>query len=176
MDRRQMKTQRAILTAFRNLLSKKRYDRITVQEIIDEADVGRSTFYAHFETKELLLDALCSELFDHIFEKDPCPWAGRDSDIEGKLSHILWHIRDSNSGVSGILLSDSGDIFMTYFRAHLKNVFKDFSETLSTTVPRDFLLNHLVSAFAEAVRWWLREGMKTSPEEMAKYYLATVAR
>ena len=94
MDRRQLKTRKAIFQAFRSLLEKKRYDHITVQEIIDEADVGRSTFYAHFETKDLLLDAMCEELFYHMFEHDPCPWVGRDADLEGKLAHILWHIRD----------------------------------------------------------------------------------
>ena len=69
MDRRQQKTRKAIFRAFRTLLEKKRYDHITVQEIIDEADVGRSTFYAHFETKEMLLEAMCSEIFFHVFEQ-----------------------------------------------------------------------------------------------------------
>lgn len=171
MDRRQQKTRKAIFRAFRALLEKKRYDHITVQEIIDEADVGRSTFYAHFETKDLLLDAMCEELFYHIFEHDPCPWAGRDADLEGKLSHALWHIRDEKEDLSGILLSDSSELFMRYFKAHLRTMFESHIAFFKVDVPKDFLLNHLVGSFAETVQWWMKEGMKTSPEMTAKYFI-----
>ncbi len=173
MDRRQQKTRKAIFKAFKTLLEKKRYDHITVQDIIDEADVGRSTFYAHFETKDLLLDAMCSEIFDHVFENDPCPWAGKDYDLEGKLSHTLWHIRENKTDLTGILLSDSGELFMNYFKAHLRTVFEAslylFDEQQS--IPREFLLNHLSGSFAEAVKWWLGQGTKTSPEETAGYFM-----
>ncbi len=171
MDRRQQKTRKAIFRAFRALLEKKRYDHITVQEIIDEADVGRSTFYAHFETKDMLLDALCQDLFYHILESDPCPWAGKENDLEGELSHILWHIRDSKNNISDILLSDSGDLFMSYFREHLHTVFEQHIYTFHADVPKDFLLNHLSGSFAETVRWWLKEGLKTSPEVAARYFM-----
>lgn len=171
MDRRQLKTRKAIFRAFRALLERKRYDHITVQEIIDEADVGRSTFYAHFETKDLLLKAMCDDMFYHIFENDPCPWVGRDNEMEAKLSHTLWHIRDAKNDLTGILLSDSGELFMAYFKEHLRAMFEADLACFRAGVPRDFLLNYLTASFAEVVRWWLREGMKTSPEQTAGYFM-----
>lgn len=171
MDRRQLKTRKAIFKAFRGLLEKKRYDRITVQEIIDEADVGRSTFYSHFETKDLLLNAMCEDMFYHIFENDPCPYGDKDHDLEGKLCHTLWHIRENKTDLSGILLSDSGELFMQYFKEHLYTMFEQHIESFKTDVPKDFLLNHLVGSFAETVKWWLKEDMKTSPEMTAKYFI-----
>ena len=66
-DRRITKTRKAIYTAFLQLLNQEDYESITVQEIIDLADVGRSTFYSHYESKELLLDELCQYLFHHLF-------------------------------------------------------------------------------------------------------------
>ena len=70
MDRRQRKTREAIFKAFTELLSKKSFEKITVGEIIEAADVGRATFYSHFETKDYLLKEFCEELFCHIFDQE----------------------------------------------------------------------------------------------------------
>ena len=69
MDRRQQKTRTAIFQAFRKLLEIKRFDHITVQEIIEEANVGRSTFYALFPTMDELLKAMCTDLFCQVFSE-----------------------------------------------------------------------------------------------------------
>ncbi len=55
MDRRQRKSRERIFHAFIELLAKKHFNQITVGEIIERADVGRATFYAHFETKDFSL-------------------------------------------------------------------------------------------------------------------------
>ncbi len=55
-DRRIGKTRRALTEALTDLILETGYERLTIQEIIDRADISRSTFYAHFTDKDHLLD------------------------------------------------------------------------------------------------------------------------
>lgn len=170
MDRRQQKTRKAIFEAFQALLEKKRYDRITVQEIIDEANVGRSTFYAHFETKEALLDAFCGEVFFHLFGENACAFTGSEDTLEGKLTHILWHIRDSQNNLSAILRSDGREVFFAYFKEHLTTLFAtEWQE--ETDLPRDYRLRMPAAGFVETVVWWAEGKYRYEPEEVAGYFL-----
>ncbi|GMQ86026.1 MAG: TetR/AcrR family transcriptional regulator [Acidimicrobiia bacterium] len=54
-DRRVRRTKQRLQAALTSLIGEMSYDKITVQDLIDRADVGRSTFYAHYETKDDLL-------------------------------------------------------------------------------------------------------------------------
>ena len=54
-DRRSQRTQHSLHEALMSLMQEKRYDDITVQDIIDRANVGRSTFYANYQDKEDLM-------------------------------------------------------------------------------------------------------------------------
>jgi hypothetical protein len=54
-DRRTTRTKKQLSEALKELVLEKNYDEITIQEIIDRANVGRSTFYTHYESKEQLL-------------------------------------------------------------------------------------------------------------------------
>ena len=106
MDRRQKKTRAAIFNAFSGLLREKNYNKITVQEIINRADVGRTTFYAHFETKEDLLKELCEELFGHIIASaaDCTHTHGLYSDSsapESVFCHLLQHLEENDNNILG---------------------------------------------------------------------------
>jgi len=67
-DRRIQKTLQLLQNALAALISEKDYDAITIQEILDRANVGRSTFYAHFENKDQLLRSILT-LLNERFEE-----------------------------------------------------------------------------------------------------------
>lgn len=179
MDRRQKKSRKAILDAFTRLLSKKSYISITVQEIIEEADVGRTTFYAHFATKDQLLKALCEELFGHIMEntKDSINGKGLYSNAKAPTSascHLLHHIKEDGR-IIALLSHDSSEIFLRYFREALTDFIKtEFSDgkirRRNQNIPEDFLINHIAGSFVEMVLWWIRSKPEQSPEELDRYF------
>jgi AcrR family transcriptional regulator len=65
-DRRVRRTRRILIEALIQLILEKGYSRITVQDILDRADVGRSTFYSHFRDQEALLVACFDSLRDEL--------------------------------------------------------------------------------------------------------------
>ena len=113
IDRRISKTKKAIYQAFLHLLNQKDYEAITVQEIIDLADVGRSTFYSHYESKELLLDELCQKLFHHLFER------AEHLSPQDYLAHIFQHFKKNQDHVTSLLLSKN-DYFIRQLRKELE--------------------------------------------------------
>lgn len=179
MDRRQKKTRTAIFEAFTVLLSKKQYNKITIQDIIDEANVGRSTFYAHFETKEDLLKAFCEELFEHIVASamDHGSIHGRYSDDAAPQSmfcHILQHLERNDHNILNLFSCESSDIFLRYFKESLNElirvqVLRD-RDIRSRNLPEDFLVNHLSGSFVEMVQWWSKNGRKETPEQLDMYF------
>ena len=179
MDRRQQKTRDAIYRAFSKLLEKKRYNHITVQEIIDEANIGRSTFYAHFETKDELLRTMCTDIFHHVFtqelpeESDPSNASGSKS-LELKLGHILYHLNERRSDLTGILASESGELFLRYYREYLNDLFSRYIDKFRLDVPADYMLNHLVASFAETTKWWMTTDNSYSPENIALFYMKMI--
>lgn len=175
MDRRQRKTREAIFSAFSDLLQHRRYDSITVQDIIDRADVGRSTFYSHFETKDALLKAVCSEIFEHIFKGELCDYPGKTVSLEEKLAHILWHLKDHKKDIMGLLSCESAELFMSYIKDYLRELFSLHMSDFDKAVPQEFFLNHLVCSFCAVIKWCSSKKMDFSPEEVAEHFIILIS-
>lgn len=180
MDRRQQKSRDAIFQAFTSLLEQKHFNNITVQEIIDVANVGRTTFYAHFETKDILLKEMCTEIFNHIFSHElqsekTHNFSKVKQGLEEKLTHLLYHLKDNKGNILGLLTGDSSDLFYRYFKEVLEMVFANYPECLPKNLPEDFAMNHMLGSFVEAIKWWIKMGMKKSPEELIVYYLRAIS-
>lgn len=183
MDRRQKKTRKAIFGAFTDLLSRKNYNQISVQDIINAADVGRTTFYAHFETKDYLLKELCVELFRHIIDTawghphrhfEDC----RSDKNDSVFLHLLRHLQENDLNILGLLSSQNNEIFLSYFKSNLKELivsqYVDNGRLKNHKLPEDYLVNHISSSFVETVVWWISRKMKEPPEKITEYFLSTV--
>ena len=179
MDRRQRKTREAIFKAFIHLLSKKHFNEITVGDIIELADVGRATFYAHFETKDFLLKNLCEELFGHIFSKeDGQAYIFRCDEQDDVFLHLFRHIQKNDNNIAKLLSCQNNELFLGYFKNGVKTLIEsrlaDFANKKPAVVPEDFWVNHITATFIETLRWWLEEGMRSSPEKITEYFLLMV--
>ena len=183
MDRRQRKTREAIFGAFIELLSKKDFTQITVGEIIEQADVGRATFYAHFETKDFLLKELCEELFCHIFDAENNEQSGHKHIFacdapDSVFLHLFQHIEKNDNNILELLSSQNNELFLRYFRFNLQRLVISqlplFEARKNEKLPEDFWINHIASAFVETLRWWIDNGLKESPEMITEYFYLAV--
>lgn len=183
MDRRQKKTREAIFKAFTELLAQQNYNSISVQQIIEAANVGRTTFYAHFETKDYLLKDLCEELFGHIIDTamgyphgHNHKYCGLESD--SVFLHLIRHLQDNDRNILALLSSENNEIFIKYFKSNLKKLiitqYADKYLPVSASLPEDFLVNHISSSFVETVQWWLTRKMTETPEKITEYFLSVI--
>ena len=167
-DRRITKTRKAIYTAFLQLLNQKDYETITVQEIIDLADVGRSTFYSHYESKELLLDELCRYLFHHLFERE------ENITIEAYLAHIFSHFKKNQDHITSLLFSKN-DYFLRQLQKELEHhvypmVAKDLQVSYPN-IPTSYLKHFVITNFIETLTWWLKKGKYYKEDQVVSFYL-----
>lgn len=167
-DRRITKTRKAIYTAFLQLLNQEDYESITVQKIIDLADVGRSTFYSHYESKELLLDELCRYLFHHLFERE------KNISTEAYLSHIFSHFKKNQDHVTSLLFSKN-DYFLRQLQKELEHhVYPMVAEDLQVAypnIPASYLKHFVVTNFIETLTWWLKKGKSYKEDQVVRFYL-----
>lgn len=183
MDRRQKKTKDAIFKAFISLLSEKHFNQITVGEIIERADVGRATFYAHFETKDFLLKELLKELFEHIFESDSGSENAHNyifdcNAPDSVFLHLLKHLQNNDNNILELLSCPNNDLFLRYFKHNLKELVKRELSSLKITkpdiLPTDFWINHICATFVETIRWWIDNKMQESPDVICEYFLQVI--
>lgn len=179
-DSRQVrKTKAALYSALLELLREKRYAAITIQDIIDRADIGRTTFYAHFQAK----DDLLSECVEMIFESLNKPFGVTESSSSSSspipAAALLMHIEENKKVIKGIMLSEGGEIFLDRFKEYwgvqIDSYFdRVFGRSAKTAIPRDVVINHVSGSFIELVRLWLKDDCPYSPQEMEDYYCQLV--
>ncbi len=179
MDRRQQKTRDAIFRAFTEILSEKNIGKITVGEIIDRANVGRATFYAHFPTKDFLVKEICEELFCHIFDATDSQRIHHQHIFhcnapDSVFLHLLQHLKRNDHHILDLLTGRNNELFSGYFKRGLLELIESQLPLLrrqkAHELPDSYWVNHLANTFAETVRWWIKHDFDESPETIHRYF------
>ena len=175
-DRRVLRTQRVLREAFIALLRKKNYDDITVKDILTQADVGRSTFYAHCTGKEDLLRLglrnLQTELAQHIhsFERSS---SGDLTFSLPLLEHVASH-RDLYPALGRLRGQDIVQREMR--RLVFELVQRDLkSMALDASCPQDFLAYYITGAFMSVLFLQLEQHFAASPAQVDALFQRTVS-
>jgi AcrR family transcriptional regulator len=177
VDRRIQRTRKLLQDGLLELILEKGFDSVTVQDVIDRANVGRSTFYAHFQDKD---DLLLSG-FEHLlteFEKylmsdemmNGSPWGLTLSMFQhAQQQRQLYKALAGKQG-SHIALNRIQKYLYTYLHTHLD---VHLQQTLSKTkksMPPEILAHYLASSFISLLTWWLDNDSSYSAEQMNEYY------
>jgi AcrR family transcriptional regulator len=167
IDRRAQRTRRALHQALTALIQRKGYEAVTVQDIIDEADVGRSTFYAHYTGKEDLLrggfDALRTALSEARREA-----AARCEAGPLAFSRALFDHACGQKHIYRALVGGRGGVVATN---EIRRVLTELAqEELSATwrdgaVARELAVQFVVSTFLTVLSWLLARKAKAGPAE-----------
>ena len=166
-DRRVRRTKQRLNDALESLIVEKGYDKITVQDLIDRADVGRSTFYAHYETKDELLVSW-TQLADEI----ELPMAQEPTDAESIMPSLALfrHLAEYHHLYKAMIGSGGIDIVTEMVHSRLLRHAKSELERRldandQTTIPIEVRAGFLASSLLALLTWWLDNDMPLPARE-----------
>lgn len=171
-DRQIQRTQQFLLNALIELILEKGYEKITVQDIIDRANVGRTTFYSHFQDKEDLLLSGFEKLGD-VFENFRSESSPEKSVWDFSLA-LFRHAEEQRQAFKALFGKQAGTVMLSHFQqamiAYLKEGFQATFRKKKQPIPLDVFVQYLFSAFLGLLTWQLDNDSPYSAEQMNDFY------
>jgi AcrR family transcriptional regulator len=161
-DRRVRRTRELLRRALLSLIQERGYDRITIQDILERADVGRSTFYAHYRDKDDLLRAGFEDIRTALAAEQDAAEKGAASRAEflqpmlAVFRHVgahrhFWGALSRKGGadlVTRILRESVTDLA----REHLRSQFPDAT---TNQMQLEAAIQFVAGACMGLLLWWL---------------------
>lgn len=169
-DRRSQRTRNLLSEALVALILEKGYGSISVSDIIDRADVGRSTFYAHYRDKDDLLvgeldrvvDVLSQHIAHDVLEANSLfPSLG-----------LFRHVGEQHELYKALVWGKGADLLFKHEQKSLSEKIEQ-SLTMSSkefSVPTPILANYIAGSFLTLLKWWLDNKMIYAPEQMDEIF------
>ena len=171
-DRRTARTQRMLHDALIVLILRKGYDAVTVQDIIDEADIGRSTFYAHYTGKEDLLRSGFQALRSHLANMRRSMAAARRDGTKGEMLGfslaMFEHACEYKHVYRALLGGRGGAVASREIRRILTELVQEELSAVRRdgAMSRELTVEFVVGSFLTVLGWWLQQKVKPTPAQV----------
>ncbi len=179
-SRQRRRIEAAILKAFATLIQQQSYDDLTVNDIVDYADIGRTTFYRHFDNKAALLVRLHSARFAElgVVPHSRAGWLAAKpapalvNYLEEAQQDERTQILICRLGAKDALIQQLHDAALTtHFEQQLRRAFSPADLQL----PLPVLANATAGSASWLLRWWVESSTTDTPQQMAAYIQRTIS-
>lgn len=180
-DRRITRTRTALRRAFRELVKEKGYEAVTIEEITERANLGRTTFYLHYHDKEdLFLEDFEKKLFAQAEEVAPRPFLkwfakGEDNVVRGIFGLVL----ENQELFRSITQEQTSKIYNRFRDIHVRALSKVIQESPvvekraeKVNLSIDLILNYYAGALWSCILWWAERGFQPEADEMTDFFLS----
>ncbi|MCC6612494.1 MAG: TetR/AcrR family transcriptional regulator C-terminal domain-containing protein [Anaerolineae bacterium] len=176
-DRRSQRTRQLLGSALVELMLEQRFDTITVQDILERANVGRSTFYEHYTDKE---DLLMSEIF-RVLHALQAHSTTPEAEAEGLIPSLEFfrHIREQQRLLHTFLIGRGAEYLTHEMEAQLSklaehNLLALAGGQANAQMPIPLTARFVARTFLMLAQWWSEQDMRQTPEEMNALFLRLV--
>lgn len=185
LDRRVLRTKRSLRSALMSLILEKGFDSVTIEDITDRADLGRTTFYLHYHDKEeLLLECINEAIDDLIAQVSNIPlsaWQMPETDTSDEFSprtvilQLFQHASDHPRLYRIILRGEGTHGTQNRLREIIAEAVDNFLGTkveneetiMNPKVPLEVFSNYAAGSLLGILTWWLEADMPYSPQQMS---------
>ena len=188
-DRRVRRTRRVLREALLELVVAKGYDRVTVQDVLERADLSRATFYAHYRDKDDLLVGSLGELLDALrgamaaFSGVAAP--GQPGEAPGqdgaRTRAVFEHVAGQRHLYRGLVGSRAWPLLHRRVREHFTALAEEhFREVIADrqsapAVPVEVTAQYVGGALLGLLTWWLESDTPLPAEQLAPMFDRLVA-
>ena len=173
-ERRRLKTRKLLIQTTLKLVLIKGYGAITIQDITDQADLGRGTFYLHFKDKEDVVWTAFRDLFHELEQAAHKQYGRRLPQVEYYgLLNIFRHA-EKNCDLYRLMFGGKGSALLTARVQDLlaKALLDDIRNApappdINFNLPEEFEAQLLTGVISRLLFWWLESANDYTPEQMA---------
>jgi AcrR family transcriptional regulator len=172
-DERVRRTRDRLGDALVELLVQKPFDDITVQDVLDRADVSRSTFYTHYRDKNDLFLSDAEDFFESM--ATALSRLGDKSERVAPVQELFAHIAEVRPFYNALVESGRMHDVMGLGQEHFARGIEQRLNEIPRARPipadrRAAIANGLAGSLFSLLTWWVHRGMALSPDEMDKLF------